>query len=213
MYPANGSTVTMRSNKIPPDTFVFSDTENRFYVIPDNNLPASSGATFNLALLNTPLGPIVGSDPDSNNVDQIYTATSSAITIGASTQTLYLVWDFRDRRNEDMCYSTIDATDACIGCNPTSNCTEFSASDVQGLFVDACNGGAGIPMRGTNYFHNGTAAFPQVGDKVWKTPGPNPSIPCDQGVIADPGYYYLANGDVMYIQSITSDVTSILSCP
>jgi hypothetical protein len=213
MYPADGSTVTMRSNSIPPDSFVFSDTENRFYVIPDNNLPASSGATFNLALLNTPLGPIVGSNPDSNNVDQIYTATSSAITIGASTQTLYLVWDFRDRRNEDMCYSTIDATDACIGCNPTSNCTEFSASDVQGLFVDACNGGAGIPMRPTNYFHNGTGTFPVVGDKVWKTSGPNPSIPCNQGVIADPGYYYLANGDVMYIQSLTSDVTSILSCP
>ncbi len=215
MYPSDGSTVTMRSNKIPPDTFSFSDTENRFYVIPDNNVPATSGATFNLALLNTPLGPIVGSSPDpATNVDQIYTATSSAITIGVNTQTLYLVWDFRDRRNEDMCYSTIDATDACIGCAPTPNCTEFSASSVQGLFVDACNGGAGIPMRGTNYFHNGTATFPQVGDKVYQTSGPNPSIPCNQGVVASQGYYYLQNGDVMFIQSSANGlVTSILSCP
>ena len=213
MYPADGSTVTMRSNKILPDTFVFTDTENRFYVIPDNNLPASSGATFNLALLNTPLGPIVGSNPDSNNVDQIYTSTSPAITIGSSTQTLYLVWDFRDRRNEDFCYSTIDATDACIGCTPVSGCTEFSASDVQGLFSLACNGGAGIPMRPTNYFHDGTGTFPQVGDTVYKTSGPNPAIPCNQGVQADPGYYYLQNGDVMFIQSLTSGVASILSCP
>ena len=214
LFPPNGATITMRSNKIPPDTFVFSDTENRFYVIPDNNLPASSGATFNLALLNTPLGPIVGSNPDSNNVDQIYTATSSAVTIGANTKTLYLVWDFRDRRNEDMCYSTIDATDACIGCNPTSNCTEFSASDVQGLFVDACNGGAGIPMRPANYFHNGTGTFPVAGDKVWRTSGPNPSVPCDQGIIAQAGYYYLPTGDIMFIQSNSSGiVVSILSCP
>ena len=214
LFPPNGATITMRSNKIPPDTFVFSDTENRFYVIPDNNLPASSGSTFNLALLNTPLGPIVGSNPDSNNVDQIYSATSSAITIGANTKTLYLVWDLRDRRNEDMCYSTIDATDACIGCAPTPNCTAFSASDPQALFADACNGGAGLPMRGTSYHHNGTATFPQVGDKVFKTAGPNPSIPCNQGLKGDSGYYYLSNGDIMFIQSNTNGiVTSILSCP
>ena len=77
----------------------------------------------------------------------------------------------------------------------------------------ACNGGAGIPMRSANFFHDGTGTFPQVGDKVYKTSGPNPAIPCNQGVQADPGYYYLQNGDVMFIQSLTSDVTSILPCP
>jgi len=214
MYPGTGSTVTMRSNKINPDTFVFTDTENRFYAITSNSLPATSGATFDLTLLTNPLAPIVGSNPDPvTNVDNIYTAISPALNITSSTQTLYLVWDFRDRRNEDFCYSTIDATDACIGCTPVSGCTEFSSSDVQGSFPQACNGGAGIPMRSTNFFHDGTGTFPQVGDKVYKTPGPNPTIPCNQGVIADPGYYYLQNGDIMFIQSITSNVTSILPCP
>lgn len=214
MYPAVGSTVTMRSNKIPPDTFVFNDTENRFYAITSNALPATSGATFDLTLLTNPLVPIVGSSPDTvTNVDNIYTAISPSLNITSSTQTLYLVWDFRDRRNEDFCYSTIDATDACIGCNPTSSCTEFSSSDVQGLFSQACNGGAGIPMRSTNFFHDGTGTFPQVGDKVYKTSGPNPAIPCNQGVKADAGYYYLQNGDVMQIGNVNGQVIGILSCP
>ena len=214
MYPGTGSTVSMRSNKITPDTFTFTDTENRFYAITSNALPATSGNTFDLTLLTNPLAPIVGSSPDPvTNVDNIYTAISPALNITPSTQTLYLVWDFRDRRNEDFCYSTIDATDACIGCTPVSGCTEFSSSDVQGLFSLACNGGAGIPMRSANFFHDGTGTFPQVGDKVYKTSGPNPAIPCNQGVQADPGYYYLQNGDVMFIQSLTSDVTSILPCP
>jgi hypothetical protein len=126
---------------------------------------------------------------------------------------LYLVWDLRDRRNEDFCYSTIDANDACIGCNPVTGCTEFSSSDVQGLFSQACNGGAGIPMRPTNFFHDGTANFPQVGDKVYKTGGPNPAIPCNLGVVADAGYYYLQNGDVMQVGNVNGQVIGILPCP
>jgi hypothetical protein len=214
MFPNNGANVTMRTIKTSTDTYTFNDNENRFYAIPTNAVPFSSGATFDLTLLTTPSTPITGSQPDTNGVDTVYQATSTALNITNATQTLYLVWDLRDRDNEDFCFSQIDANDSCTGCSPVSNCTAFEASLGDGFFPNVCNGGAGLPMRGTDYYHNGAGTYPTVGDTVWQTAGPNPSNPCSFGIIATPSftYYYMLNGDIMHIAG-NGAVIQILTCP
>ena len=214
MFPNDGANVVMRTVKTSTDTYTFNDNENRFYAIPTNAVPFSSGATFDLTLLTTPSTPITGSQPDTNGVNTVYQATSTALNITNATQTLYLVWDLRDRDNEDFCFSQIDANDACTGCSPVSNCTAFEASLGNGFFPNVCNGGAGLPMRGTDYYHNGAGTYPTVGDTVWQTAGPNPSNPCSFGVVATPSFtfYYMLNGDIMQIGG-NGAVIQILTCP
>jgi len=214
MFPNDGATVTMRTNKRATDTYSFNENENRFYAITSNLVPATSGATFNLALLTGESTPITGSQPDVQGVNQVYQATSTALSITASVQTLYLVWDLRDRDNDDLCFSQIDANDACTGCAPQPNCTAFQASDPDGFFPNVCNGGAGLPMRAADYYHNGLNAFPVAGDSVWQTAGPNPAIPCNFGTFANGIlWYYMSNGDVMQIANVNGQVIQILSCP
>ena len=214
MFPNDGATVTMRTNKRATDTYVFNSNENRFYVFTSNAVPFASGATFDLTLLTTPSTPITDSQPNIQGVPQVYQATSTALNITNATQTLYLVWDLRDRDNEDFCFSQIDANDACTGCAPASNCTPFQASIGDAFFPNVCNGGAGLSMRGTNYYHNGSGSYPAVGDTVWQTAGPNPSNPCSSGVKATGTlFYYMLNGNIMQIGNTNGGVIQVLSCP
>tara|TARA_R110002167_G_scaffold306442_1_gene511080 strand:- start:11884 stop:16680 length:4797 start_codon:yes stop_codon:yes gene_type:complete len=112
--PANGSFITMQSNKLPGDTYFFDILENKFYVFSDTAPPPSSGDSFDLAKLqpgNTlPLGPIT------NPQVGLFEAKSSAISITPATKTLYLVWDLRDRGVTNFCYSQVSGTDACNNC-------------------------------------------------------------------------------------------------
>ena len=210
LFPGSGSTVTMRSNKIFPDNTTFDPTENRFYVIPDDNLPAVDGDSFDLTLLqpaNTlPLTPITGSLPDPvTSVDQLYQATSDPISITSSTQTLYLVWDLRDRRVESLC-SGIDANNACVGCSANQPCIGpnnfIMDPTVQTTQALACNGGVGPngiyannPGAYVGFWHTGVNGQPStneplVGDVAYKACGSDPNNCCFGGVVADIGFYF-----------------------
>ncbi len=224
MYPGDGATITMRTNKIIPDTYTFDSVENRFYAITDNALPPSTGSGFDLSLLTGPLAPITGSIPDDNGVDTLYQATSSAITISASTKTLYLVWDLRDRQNSDFCYSSVSQSDACVGCSVNMPCigpANFIMDPaVQTTAALACNGGNGPngtwfnnPGAYQGFWHSQPPGVPStnepnVGDIAYKACGSNPANCCLGGVPADPGYYFSraqsvieigANGEVLSV--------------
>ena len=224
LYPSNGSQVTMKTNKFPNDTYVFNDTENRFYAITSNDVPASSGSTFDLTLLSNESVPIVGSQPDGNGVDQIYKATSANLSITSSTQTLYLVWDLRDRQNNDFCYSSVSQADACVGCSASQPCigpSNFIMDPaVQTTAALACNGGNGPnglwlnnPGAYTGFWHSAAPGAPStnepvVGDIAYKACGSNPANCCFGGVPADVGFYFSraqsvievgANGEVLSV--------------
>ena len=224
LYPSNGSTVTMKANKFPNDTYVFNDTENRFYAITSNAVPASSGSTFDLTLLTNESTPIIGSQPDANGVNQIYKATSANLSITSSTQTLYLVWDLRDRQNNDFCYSSVSQADACVGCSVNQPCigpSNFIMDPaVQTTAALACNGGNGPnglwlnnPGAYAGFWHSAAPGAPStnepvVGDIAYKACGSNPANCCFGGVPADVGFYFSraqsvievgANGEVLSV--------------
>ena len=215
--PADGSFVTMRSNKLPGDTYNFDILENKFYVFSDTSAAPLSGDNFNLALLqpaNTlPLSPIT------NPQTGLFEAKSNAISISSTTQTLYLVWDLRDRGVTNFCFSQVSAVSACNNCSPNSPCVgpiapgnpgtpgtpffKYDDSGPQATYALACNGGLGPGGVQVDGWHTspptGSTNDPQPGDTCYKLCGNIPTNCCNGGKVMDPGFYYLNSQSVIEV--------------
>lgn len=109
--PTNGSDVTMFSNKLPGDTFVFNPSSDDFKYLRSNTNYANNPTDI-LALLATAnqIGtvnpPILGN-----------TAYSGEFTLPSTGEFLYLIWDFRTATAVDLCYGASQLT-ACCDCEP-----------------------------------------------------------------------------------------------
>lgn len=116
-FPPPGATMTMRSNKINFDDYVFDPSNDRFKYYRSNTLYGNNTADINTLLsLATTASPISGSAP-------LY---SSSFLVPTSGDYLYLIWDYRDSHEVELCYSADDKYEVCCQCGECeSGCATY----------------------------------------------------------------------------------------
>ncbi len=113
VIPTNGSIVSMYSNKLANDDYVFNASQDDFkYLRTDTDY--SNNGTDILNLLAS-ANQIANIDPPTNG----NTAYSGEFTMPSTGQYLYLIWDFRTSTPLDLCFGT-SPSEACCSCEPAS---------------------------------------------------------------------------------------------
>jgi len=112
MIPADGSNITLVSQKRAGDTFIFDPDLNSFKYLISNNLYTAEEL---LPLLNT-ITPITGT----------YQAVINAANL-AGFDYLYLVWDYRSMMEIELCYT--DSNPYVLCCIECTNVSYFIDSD------------------------------------------------------------------------------------
>jgi hypothetical protein len=111
-FPTELSTMRLSTNKIVPDDYDFDIAQDKFRYLRTNVLYNNNDADIQALLAASTIAtPNSGSSP-LFYADFIVPASSNG-------NYLYLIWDLRDANPVDLCYSDIDANDACCNCTPT----------------------------------------------------------------------------------------------
>ena len=106
--PANGATVSIRSNKIPPiDDFDFDISRDEFKYLRSNTLYSNNPTDIaNLIAAANPAVPIVGTSP----------LFSSDFTMPTTGNYLYLIYIYDAPTVVDLCYAARSVESSCCGC-------------------------------------------------------------------------------------------------
>ena len=117
-FPAPGSTVSLFSNKIGFDSFVFDPLSDKFRYLESDTLYANNSTDlFALLSASSNATPISGGGN---------TYYSSFPFVGGK-QYLYLIWDFRAATPLELCFSSISARDTCCSCVDCGlNCVTYT---------------------------------------------------------------------------------------
>ncbi len=131
VIPTNGSTVSMYSNLLGADDYVFNPVQDDFKYLRTDTLYGNNPADI-LALLAassqaTPINP-----PANGN-----TAYYADFTMPNQGQYLYLIWDFRTSTPLDLCYgaSPTEACCSCEGSGPSATIWGLSDCDTGNLVI------------------------------------------------------------------------------
>ena len=116
--PPGGSTVTIQSNQISPDSFVFNNANDKFRWLKTNVLYPNTHTGISALLAASNLAtPITGSGT-TYNADFVLSGTGNYI---------YLIWDFRDAMPMNLCYTPSSTSSPqkevccnCVSCGRTS---------------------------------------------------------------------------------------------
>jgi len=163
VIPINGATVTMLNNTYGSDNFNFDQSQDKFKYLRTNTLYANNATDINsLILASNNLTPII--PPTSGNT--AYYADFIMPSVGSY---LYLIWDYREKTQINLCFDDDSAHDVCCICEggpepspPTYkiiDCTtaveqialltsSFSVGDVVKYKIGA-GGGTGVDKYGT----------------------------------------------------------------
>jgi hypothetical protein len=110
--PTDGSIMTIATNKIGTDTFVFNPATDKFKYLRTNtaytNTPGSIATLLSLANTATPL---LGGG----------TYNYANFNAGSVSDFLYLIWDFRTSTPVELCYSNRDLDEVCCSCTSCEN--------------------------------------------------------------------------------------------
>jgi len=110
IIPADGATVSVRSNRITAsgDDFDFNTAQHDLLFLRTNTLYDETVADINTLLtFATQITPVTGG-PD------LY---QGSFTMPASSDKyLYLIYDYRDKQQATLCYSAVGITDVCCNC-------------------------------------------------------------------------------------------------
>ena len=71
---------------------------------------------------------------------------------------LYLIWDLRETTNSQLCYSTVDAADACCNCSPVCHSTWFGP--LRNDEFSVCTTDTNSPGHAQNSWHG------SIGDSI-----------------------------------------------
>lgn len=106
--PINGSIMTIATNKIGTDTFVFDPASDSFKYLRSNTLyPNTTLGISNLIGAASLATPLMGGG--------VYNYAN--FNVGSSGSYLYLIWDFRNATLVDLCYSATSIEDVCCSCS------------------------------------------------------------------------------------------------
>jgi hypothetical protein len=143
-FPPAGSVMTLQTNKIPPDDFDFSLTNNRFKYLRSytlyNNTPTEIQDLLSVSNLASPI----------TNIGNIFKADFT-VPSTIDGDTLYLIWDLRQSVSADLCFTdeaTPDPlTDVCCYCGPcNTDCITMylkNKSSTSGAVVEFPDGECG----------------------------------------------------------------------
>jgi len=107
--PVDGSTMTIATNKIGTDTFVFDPANDSFkYLRTDIDYNSSPGDINTLLSLANAATPLLGGG----------TYNYVNFNVGSSDDYLYLIWDFRRPTPVELCYDAEFIENVCCTCNP-----------------------------------------------------------------------------------------------
>ena len=101
IFPYDGSNITLRTTQIPPDDFSFNPTLHKFRILSSNTLYTNTVA--DITSLLAAASEIV---PITNPSTAIFQATETAFAMPGNDY-LYLVWDFRNVTQDQLCYSSV----------------------------------------------------------------------------------------------------------
>ena len=110
MIPADGATVSVRSNRITAsgDDFDFNTAQHELLFLRSSTLYNNNTTDItNLLAAATQITPVTGG-PD------LYQGSFTMPT--SSDQYLYLIYDYRDKQQATLCYSAVGITDVCCNC-------------------------------------------------------------------------------------------------
>ena len=110
-FPPAGSTMSLISNKIDADSFVFDPATDKFKYYSSNTLYANTSANM-LALLG--LANLATPNQGGGNLN------FATFTTPSLANYLYLIWDFRQSTSVSLRYSATTARDACCTASPTA---------------------------------------------------------------------------------------------
>ncbi len=128
--PLSGSDVYMYTNKISPDNFDFDISNSQFKYLTTNTLYDNTpGDLSTLLALTSTATPIT----QSGNVFE------ASFIAPALDDYLYLIWDLTASQSIELCYSNVDAQDACCACVSTSTyyINAPSLDSATGIFTDS----------------------------------------------------------------------------
>lgn len=115
IFPSDGSTVTVQSNKYGTDDFVVSDPPDKMSYLRTNTVYPNTPTGITSLLAAATNIPLSGTSP----------VVGGTFTMPAGTDTqLYLIYDYRDKQSSrPLCYDAKVAPggieDACCGCTPS----------------------------------------------------------------------------------------------
>jgi hypothetical protein len=180
-FPYDGSNITLRNNQIWPDNFVFNPAQHKFKILSSNTLYANTVADLSTLLSTateiTPITPLTAGEA-------LYQATESAFAM--PNDYLYLVWDYRNVHQDQLCYSAVSADDAC--CNCTTACNRCWFSPVQSSQPSAC--AVDTNTFGSNQMQfTGAGPIPVIGDIVYGIG----IIACEPELGFGPSGYYIVD--------------------
>jgi|9_EtaG_2_1085328.scaffolds.fasta_scaffold00033_23 hypothetical protein len=131
VIPADGATVSIISNKIPPtDNFVFDNTVDEFRFLRTNTLYTNTTSDITSLLSASTLAtPISGT----------LNTFQASFTMPASGQYLYLIYDYRNGLAITLCYDSSTALASCCTCG--TQATYFidgnSLANATAVYTDA----------------------------------------------------------------------------
>jgi len=193
MIPANGSDITIISEKMSGDTFTFNPALNTFKYLTSNTLYTPS----ELLPLLTTITPITGT----------YQAVISNATLAGSDY-LYLVWDYRSMSEITLCYHENNPYKLCCNCDVSDS--YFIDSDsfdtATGIWIDENQ--TTLAEDGL-YMIDGT--YRQLLSGVLLDPVPCPGCEtvkyCYTGVYDYPDFEHPLGGVVTYINENGDTIT------
>jgi hypothetical protein len=122
VIPADSATVSIISNKFGIDNYDVDPTSAVFSYLRTNTLYNNTPSEIKTLLAAASINNITptGSTP----------TFQGDFTMPAAGQYLYLIWDYRERVNKQLCYSNISTQDACCNCIACSEtCTYYNISN------------------------------------------------------------------------------------
>ena len=139
VIPADAATVSLISNKFGIDDYDFDSVNDRFRYLRSNTLYNNTPADIDNLINASSLVATAGSPP----------TFQGDFAMPIAGQYLYLIWDYRERVSQQLCFShpiTGSAQDACCNCVECSEtCTYYNVSNTSPiplsyLYADCVSG-------------------------------------------------------------------------
>ena len=161
VFPYNGASLKMTSNKINYDNYDWAYPNDNFRFLSSNTLYQNNAADVStlLGLANTIPDAMVTNPSAGQYTATVTPSTTPAFTLPIGNQYLYLIYDYRTISAAQLCFNST-SSGACCDCGWT--CTAFDSSVQRASAASACQ-----QTLTEVYYHNGSAALPAVYDLVY----------------------------------------------
>ena len=172
-FPPDGSIMTLTSNKMSGDTFIFDPLKDKFRYLRTNTLYNNNPAD-----ITTLLGLALNATPTLGGPTNYY--ASFAVPSTLSGEYLYLIWDFRSILPITLCYSAQSEEDVCCNCAAcTTECVQIrldNSLNADEATIDFPSGICGFGTPVTITLDPGDVGFECVVNAPWEITSGNPII-------------------------------------